>query len=396
VPTSIHRRKLPPDLRQRGQSLVELALVLPIVMLLVMITIDFGRAFFGWISLNNMARIGANYAALHSDAWGTPGSPGERTDYQTLMQTSADRVGCALVKDGSGNLPAPVFGPSVTPGDPDAWASVGLTCNFSPVAPGIRQVLGSAIKINASSTFPITYGCIKDCGAVPAPTPPPAVNNCRPLPAIAGLSVTGARRAWLAAGFTGPFNPAPGATDTRTVDTFTLAPPADADNCTGNTAFFATAISVTLVPLVTPPPSPTCVNIPNLTGMTVGEARTAWTAAGFTGAFTPTDPLNDPDIVTTQLTTPAAAIGDCVEPPAYAVAVTYTSPPPAPPAAPCKVPSLVNTPSGGAQAAWGPTGAGFTGTLTFKHSNKLPYTIKTQTLVGGTYQGCGSSMEVDN
>src|SRR4051795_12621273 len=61
VPTTIRRRKLPPDLRQRGQSLVELALVLPIVMLLVMITIDFGRAFFGWISLNNMARVGANY-----------------------------------------------------------------------------------------------------------------------------------------------------------------------------------------------------------------------------------------------------------------------------------------------------------------------------------------------
>jgi len=393
VPTTIRRRKLPLDLRQRGQSLVELALVLPIVMLLVMITIDFGRAFFGWISLNNMARVGANYAALHRDAWTTPGSPAERTEYATLMAASADRIGCAL----NPNPPAqPIFGPAITPGDPDAWATVGLTCDFSPVAPGIRQVLGSVIKINASSTFPISYGCIKDCGAVPAPTPPPPVNNCRTIPAMSGLSVAGARRAWAAAGFTGPLSPAAPTSDTRTVDTFTITPPADADPCTGGTAFFAASITVALVPVVTPPPTATCRYVPNLTGMTLLDARTAWTAAGFTDPFTPpTDPAIDGDIVTTQTVTPTAAIGDCVEPPAYAVAVTYSSAPPAPPAAPCKVPSLVNTESSVAQTAWGPTGAGFTGTLTFSHQNQLPYTIKTQTLVGGTYQGCGSSMQVD-
>jgi len=44
-----------------------------------MITIDFGRAFYGWITLNNMARVGANYAALHRDSWTTPGSPADGT-----------------------------------------------------------------------------------------------------------------------------------------------------------------------------------------------------------------------------------------------------------------------------------------------------------------------------
>ena len=367
--------------------------MLPIVMLLVMITIDFGRAFYGWITLNNMARVGANYAALHRDSWTTPGSPADRQEYLDLMAASADRLGCAVANP----LPQPVFGPAITPGDPDAWATVGLTCDFSPVAPGIRQVLGNVIKINASSTFPITYGCIKDCGAVPAPTPPPPVDNCRNVPAIAGMSVKGARQAWVAAGFTGAFNPATG-DDTRTIDTFVTTAPPGADTCTGMTAFFASSITATLVPLVTPPPTPTCVYIPNLIGMTVGDARTAWTAAGFTDPFTPpADPATDGDIVTTQTVTPAAAIGDCVEPPAVAVAVTYTSAPPPPPAAPCKVPSLVNTQSTAAMAAWGPApGAGFTGALTFRHSNQLPYLIKTQTLVGGTYVGCGSSMEVDD
>jgi len=47
----------------RGQSLVEFALVLPIFLLIMLFAIDFGRVFSAWISLNNLARIGANLAA---------------------------------------------------------------------------------------------------------------------------------------------------------------------------------------------------------------------------------------------------------------------------------------------------------------------------------------------
>jgi len=378
--------------------MAELAIVLPILLILVLATIDFGRAFFGWVALNNVARVGANYAALHRDAWTVPGSPAEQDEYQTRMDTSADRFGCNPVKDPVTNKwPQPVFGPATAPGDPNAWATVGITCNFSPVAPGIRQIVGTTVKITASSTFPITYGCLAFCGAVPAPTPPPPTNNCRTIPTMSGLSVAGARRAWADAGFTGALTPGPDpSTDARTVDTFVITPPADADNCTGSTAFFADTINVALVPLVTPKPTPTCVYVPNLSGMTVAEGRSAWAAAGFTDPFTPaTDPITDAEIITSQTTTPASAIGDCVEPPAVAVDVTYVPGPPPAPAAPCKVPSLVNTASTEAQAAWGPApGAGFTGTLTFDKPNKLPYTIKTQTLVGGTYVGCGASMHV--
>ena len=59
-----------------GSSLAELALVLPIVLLLVLVTVDFGRAFFGWVTLNNMARVGANYAALHRDLVDDSREPG--------------------------------------------------------------------------------------------------------------------------------------------------------------------------------------------------------------------------------------------------------------------------------------------------------------------------------
>ena len=51
--------------RQKGQNLVELALVLPLLLLLLAGIVDFGRAFYGFIALENAAREGARYAAAH-------------------------------------------------------------------------------------------------------------------------------------------------------------------------------------------------------------------------------------------------------------------------------------------------------------------------------------------
>ncbi len=49
--------------RSRGQSLVELALALPVLLLLLLGTIDLGRAFFDYIQMRNGAFEGARYGA---------------------------------------------------------------------------------------------------------------------------------------------------------------------------------------------------------------------------------------------------------------------------------------------------------------------------------------------
>lgn len=49
----------------RGQSVVEFALVLPVLMLLMLIAVDFGRLFFTTIQLTNAAREGVSYAATN-------------------------------------------------------------------------------------------------------------------------------------------------------------------------------------------------------------------------------------------------------------------------------------------------------------------------------------------
>jgi hypothetical protein len=52
-----------PD-RERGQSIVELAFVLPVFLVIVLATIDFGLALKSWITITNAAREGARYAAV--------------------------------------------------------------------------------------------------------------------------------------------------------------------------------------------------------------------------------------------------------------------------------------------------------------------------------------------
>ena len=49
--------------RRAGQSLVELALAFPVLLLLLLGTIDLGRVFFDYIEIRNAAREGAGYGA---------------------------------------------------------------------------------------------------------------------------------------------------------------------------------------------------------------------------------------------------------------------------------------------------------------------------------------------
>ena len=54
--------------RERGQSLVEFALILPILMALLLLTIDVGRLFYAYVGVTNASREGAAYAITNKDA----------------------------------------------------------------------------------------------------------------------------------------------------------------------------------------------------------------------------------------------------------------------------------------------------------------------------------------
>jgi len=62
-----HRRKRTRGRGELAQSLVELAMVAPVLLIIVLGVIDYGRVYFSYVSVTNAARNGVDYAALNCD-----------------------------------------------------------------------------------------------------------------------------------------------------------------------------------------------------------------------------------------------------------------------------------------------------------------------------------------
>jgi Flp pilus assembly protein TadG len=171
--------------RSRGQALVEFALVLPILILLLVMAVDFGRVFYGWVALNNAARVGANYAALHADAWfGTDNTSKQqwRAAYIQQIVNDSKSINCAP-NPAAANIDDPDFTaadgvtPVVDTPPLGAQARVELSCSMSLITPLASSFLGGGVPLNAASVFTVRAGSIDGIpvgGVVPTPTPTPA------------------------------------------------------------------------------------------------------------------------------------------------------------------------------------------------------------------------------
>jgi Flp pilus assembly protein TadG len=231
------RRLRPRRHRTRGQGLVEFAIVAPVLLLILLAAIDFGRLYFGYVILQNASRIAANYAAQNPTA-----DFGSGSRYEQLVTSDTNGANCQLV----GGVPSPTFTDSNDNGSPDTNHDVGddvsvsLQCNFSVLTPIVSAVTGGTIPLTASTEFQVRDGRI-----VGAPTQPPV--SIGPVPTgspsasptgTAGAcpggqavvpdlvnpspeTVDAARTEWSDAGFTGPFSPANGQNN-KTVLTQTL------------------------------------------------------------------------------------------------------------------------------------------------------------------------------
>lgn len=226
--------------KSRGQSLAEFALTVPMLLLMVLFGLDFGRVFLGWVSLNSAARIAANYAAMNPTAWSLPYDTAVHDEYERLLEAEASDINCTLQSP----LPDPTFPDGTGIGAP---ALVEIECSFELLTPFIALFTGNPIPVAASSAFPVRSGLIIN---VPVETPSPT--------------------------------PAPTAAPTPTpVPTPTPAPTPVPTGTAGPTA------------APTPTPEPTCTVI-NLVNVTTNKAAANWRAAGFTGAviFSPLVPPN--------------------------------------------------------------------------------------------------------
>ena len=197
---------------RRGQSLVEFAISIPVVLLMLLFGIDFGRVFLGWVTLNNTVREAANYAALYPTAWGTPAAATSHPEYVRLIGAEALGINCSM----PATLPPPTFPNGTDIGSP---AVVAITCRFSLITPVIGRILGSPISVSSSASFPIRSGVIagipvgsglpqgtatpSQAPASQAPSPSPAptpVPTCT-VPDLKNKNTSAAGGIWTTAGF---------------------------------------------------------------------------------------------------------------------------------------------------------------------------------------------------
>jgi len=113
--------------RSRGQAIVELALIIPLMLLLIATASDLGRLFHSRVVITNAARAGALEAGRHPTSYVSGAG----------CDANVNRIMCAVVAESTGSLL------NVTPAD------VSVSCDPSPCA----EALGNVVRVTVRGQF---------------------------------------------------------------------------------------------------------------------------------------------------------------------------------------------------------------------------------------------------
>lgn len=167
--------------------MVEFAIILPVLVLLMVMSLDFGRVFFGWVGMQNVARVAANFAAAHPDAF-DPNIPNNPIKQQLVAQYAGEisreaaGLNCAPLPVSS---PVPTYIPQPSFDDANGntrydvgeQVRVQLWCSFGLLTPLANGIFGGGVDVVADSVFSVRGGVIAGVpiGSV-APTPSPSAS----------------------------------------------------------------------------------------------------------------------------------------------------------------------------------------------------------------------------
>lgn len=138
--------------RQRGQSAVELVLILPLMLVLIFLIFEAGRLFGSWLLIANAAREGARYAAVQCvptnsaglittcSSGTSPASSIEQRVQQTaqflvVQATTACSVSGSTVTVPSGNTSCVAVKYSVDSGSGDGFVTVSVAYQVQTLMP---------------------------------------------------------------------------------------------------------------------------------------------------------------------------------------------------------------------------------------------------------------------
>ena len=123
-----------------GQGLVELALALPVLLLILLGTVDLGRMFFDYIEMRNAAREAAGYLSRHPDEAGEAIIRAENHMPGYLADDAGITVSCT--------------GPGCTTAGLNGEATATIKYAFTPVAAGFLEQFGlGSVNLQAEASM---------------------------------------------------------------------------------------------------------------------------------------------------------------------------------------------------------------------------------------------------
>lgn len=186
TPPIVRRLARWPLSRSRGQSVVEFALILPVLMLMLLITLDFGRLFMSYVTLNNVTRVAANLGALDPGSF-TGGTP-NTTTYDAVVARESVGLNCDLQAAGGHNPPIPTYPDGAALGKTSV---VAMTCEFRLLTPFISSFFGATVPVSAEARFPIRTGAIASIGGTTTVPPPGGASADFSFTGVSGGTVNG-------------------------------------------------------------------------------------------------------------------------------------------------------------------------------------------------------------
>jgi Flp pilus assembly protein TadG len=143
----------------RGQTLVEFALILPVFVLVLVGIFDVGRAVYAFNTVNNAAREGARLAIVDQTVSDIQDRAAERA---VSLGVQPGDVRVSFVNTSTGNACTQVGQPGVIA----CSAIVEVPFQYSAATPIIGNLIGP-MEIAGQSTFVIEFNCVdgggRDC-----------------------------------------------------------------------------------------------------------------------------------------------------------------------------------------------------------------------------------------
>lgn len=140
--------------RDRGASLIEFAILAPVMVLVVMGVIDLGRAYQMQIRLENAAREGAAFAQLDPN-FVTCGVTGNITDQALREDDRMDGDVRVFAEDENGDLTVELTGCAGDVARQGERVLVEVSATFDVLTPMVERVVGDEIELTGTAAIEV-------------------------------------------------------------------------------------------------------------------------------------------------------------------------------------------------------------------------------------------------